>query len=249
MTSPDERPILLCRVYIPPRMQGDVDAWMPKHFDDSLRHPSCVAAASYEVIHDWSTLPALFNNECTRFIPYVAESLEGLIAWVNGPELRGAIEDGVEREGQYPTLEDEAFNGSIVAASQVRGAVGREFAGWGPALVERFHVPDDLAGDFDAWLDGPYLDGAAGWPQIVRVRTFRAAPGIPQEWPYTRYQGKGNRMLMAELEEGADIRAIARSDAVQRSLADSTRWDRTLSYVRRDACQNLLVRTKADIGT
>jgi hypothetical protein len=246
--DPDERPVLLCRVHIPPRMQPDVDAWMPKHFDDSLRHPAVTAAASYAVLHDWQRLPAVYNNECTRFIPYVADNPEGLVAWVDAPELRGAIEDGVERESQYPTLEDEPFNGSILDVTGVHGPAGSDFAGFGPILVERFHVGDDQAEEFDAWLTGPYLEQAAGWPGVVRVRTFRAMAGVPPQWPYTRYQGKGNRMIWADLGAGADVREVAGSDPVLNSLADSVRWDLRLPYVRRDAAECLLVRTKADLA-
>jgi hypothetical protein len=245
--TPDERPILLCRVHIPVRMQPDVDAWMPKHFDDSLRHPAVTAAANYAVLHDWQRLPGVYNNECTRFIPYVAEDAEGLVAWVDAPELRGAIEDGVERESQYPTLEDEPFNGSILSVTNVHGPCGRDFVGHGPILVERFHVPDNEAEEFDAWLNGPYLDRATSWPDVVRIRSFRAMTGVPQRWPYTRYQGKGNRMIWADFREGRDVRELASSDAVVGALSDSVRWDVRLPYVRRDAAECLLVRTKADL--
>ena len=90
--TPDERPVLLCRVNVPEHMQEDVDGWMPKHFDDSLWHPAVTSAASYAVLHDWERLPSAFNHDCTRFIPYVATDLPGLVAWVDAPELRGAIE-------------------------------------------------------------------------------------------------------------------------------------------------------------
>jgi hypothetical protein len=249
--TPDERPVLLCRVDIPPRHQAEVDGWMPKHFDDSLYHDAVTSVGSYEVLHDWRAagLPAVFNGQATRFIPYVATDLESLVEWVDSPVLKEAIDDGVDRESQYPALEDEPFNGSIMEVMEVRGPVGEDLAGRSPILVERFHVGDDQAAEFDAWLNGPYLAGAEKWPGVVRVRTFRAAPGIPQRWPYTRYQGKGNRMLWADLEEGVDVVETARSDDVRRSLADSLQWDLRLAYVVRDAGRNMIVRTKADIGT
>lgn len=249
MAREDERPMCLCRVDIPPSMQADVDAWMPKHFDDSLYHPAVTAAASYHVVHDWDRLPAVFNNQCTRFIPYVAESLQGLIDWVDSPQLREAIEDGREREGAYPALEDEPFNGSILDVVEVRGEVGREFVGTGPVIAERFHVGDEYADEFDKWLNGKYLDRAAAWPDVIRARTFRASEGIPRRWPYVRYQGKGNRMLLAEFEEGTDIRAVASGEVVRDGLAESTGWDLRLPYVRRDVGESLLVRYKGDIGT
>ena len=81
------------------------------------------------------------------------------------------------------------------------------------------------------------------------MRTFRAAGGIPQQWPYDRYQGKGNRMLWADLAEGVDVVETVRGGAVQRSLSESVQWDLRLPYVVRDACRNMILRTKADIGT
>lgn len=248
---PDERPVLLCRVDIPPRHQAEVDAWMPKHFDDSLRHDAVTSVASYEVVRDWSEggLPAVFNREATRFIPYVATDLDSLVAWVDSPVLKDAIEDGVDREAQYPSIEDEPFNGSIMEVVEVRGAVGEDFAGRAPILVERFHVGEADSAEFDAWLNGPYLELATEWPGVVRVRTLRAAQGIPQRWPYDRYQGKGNRALWADLEKEADVVAATRSEGVQRSLSESVEWDLRLPYVVRDAGRNMIIRTKADIGT
>ena len=109
---PDEYPVVLCRVHVPERMRADVDGWMPKHFDDALRHPAVRAAANYAVRQDWSRLPSVFNGDCTRFIPYAYASVEGLTGAIDGPASREAIKDGAEREGQYPLLDGEPFNGT-----------------------------------------------------------------------------------------------------------------------------------------
>ena len=244
---PDHFPIVLCRVDIPPNMQADVDAWMPKHFDDALAHPAVMAAANFAVRRDWDRLPSVFNNDATRFIPYAYESVDGLVAAIDGPEARGAIEDGAEREAQYPLLDDEPFNGTTLEVVEVRGACGAAFAGRGPILAERFQVDEAHAEEFDRWLNGPYLDRAASWPGLVRVRTFSAAAGLPQRWPHARYQGKGNRMIWAEFEEAADLDGILGSRSLGESLSDSVQWDVRLPYVRRDAADCLLVRTKADL--
>jgi hypothetical protein len=222
---------------------------MPKHFDDSLRNPAVTSAASYAVLRDWDALPAVYASECTRFIPYVADGMQGLVEWVDGPELREAIDDGVEREGQYPTLEGEPFNGSILEVVDVHGACGDDFAGHGPIVVERFHVSDPLEEEFDAWMAEEGRRRAAAWPGAVRVRTFRAAPGVPQQWPYSRYQGKGNRMIWVDFGEGVDARKVATDTHVLESLSGSTRWDTRVTYAVRDVGECLLVRTKADIGT
>jgi hypothetical protein len=189
----------------------------------------------------------VFNDDCTRFIPYVVADIAGLVTWLDEPEARGAIEDGAERENQYPALDGERFNGSILDVVRIHGACGSDFAGQGPILVERFDVRDSDAPAFDEWLHGPYVERAAQWPGLVRVRTFAATRDIPQRWPHTRYQGKGNRMIWADFEDDADVYEVAASPAVAESLADSVRWDSRLPYVRRDAAVCLLVRTKADL--
>jgi hypothetical protein len=245
---PDEQPILLCRVNVPTVMQEEgFDDWMPKHFDDSLRHPGCIAAANYVVVHDWQRVPAAFQNECTRFISYVADGVDGMKAWIDSPELRAAIADGAEGESKFSALDDERFNGTIIAPAVVDGATGGEFTGKGPILVERFEISDGDAEEFDAWLDGPHLAATGSWGGVVRRRTWRAVPGIPQVWPFVRYQGKGNRMLMVEFVEGTDIRATASTGAVREWLLDSLRWDAHLPYVRRELAENILIRTKADL--
>ena len=143
---------------------------MPKHFDDSLRHDVMTSVASYEVAHDWheSGLPAVFNRQATRFIPYVARDLESLVRWIDSSAAKEAIEDGVDREAQYPSLDDEPFNGSILGVAEIRGAVGADFVGRGPIVVARFHVGENEAGEFDDWLHGPYLERASEWPGRLR---------------------------------------------------------------------------------
>jgi hypothetical protein len=224
------------------------DGWMPKHFDDSLRHPGCLAAANYVVVHEWQGVPAAFQSECTRFISYVADGVDGLKAWIESPELRAAIEDGAEGEQRFSSLDDERFNGTFMAPAVVAGATGVEFSGTGPILVERFEVDDAATHEFDTWLDGPHFTATASWPGVLRRRTWRTVPGIPQVWPFTRYQGKGNRMLMVEFVEGTDIRAAASSTDTRDWLLDSLRWDARLPYVRRELAENILIRTKADLA-
>ena len=56
-------------------MQDDVDAWMPKHFDDSLWHPAVTERSELCGSTRLGAAPSVFNNDCTRFIPYVAEDV------------------------------------------------------------------------------------------------------------------------------------------------------------------------------
>jgi len=247
MAREDERPILVCRVECPKDFQAPLDEWMPKHFDDSLAHEAVTSAHSYDALRDWERLPALFNDHGNRFIVYVADDVEGLKAWVDGPELREAIQDGVDRESQYPPLDDEAFNGTIYAPMEVRRPAGADVAGRGPILVERFEVPAALRAEFDAWLNGPHLDAVDAWPGIVRVRTYRQLRDeVPHRFPFDRYIGKGNRMLWAELAEGTDVRALLAEPAVQEAIADSQRWDLRVPYVRREVAEHLLTRMSGD---
>jgi hypothetical protein len=167
-----------------------------------------------------------------------------VVPFIDGPDVRAAIRDGEEREGQYPPVDDEPFNGVVYAVEAVRGAVDADVAGGGPILVERFEVPDAEARAFDAWLSG-HLDATAGLPDVVRARTFRAFRDMPRRFPHDRYLGKGDRMLWVELAEGADVRAVVRAPATREWLEASIGWDLRLPYVRREVAEHLLTRTRA----
>ena len=247
MAHEDERPVLVCRVECPASFQAPLDEWMPKHFDDSLANPAVTSAHNFGVSRDWEKLPSLFNDDGTRFIVYVADTSQGLFDWVDGPELREAIDDGVEREAQYPPLDDEAFNGSIYEVMEVRRPVGSDIAGGGPMFAERFDVPAGLLGEFDAWLNGPHLDAVDAFPGIVRVRTFRQLKSdVPHRFPFDRYIGKGNRMIWAEFAEGTSLLELLADTGVVAALEDSQRWDLRVPYVRREVGEHLLTRWSGD---
>jgi hypothetical protein len=247
----DRAPILVCRLECPPQMEADVDGWMPKHFDDSLLDPHVLAAANYRVLRDYRALdegglPAPFNGHGNRFIVYVADTIEDYEETIDSARVRAAIADGADREGRYPPLDDEPFNGVVYVVQQVRGKAGDHFAPGGPIIVERFEVPSSLEGEFDGWLEGPHLDAARGLPGAVRVRTFAAHRDYPRRFPYDRYRGKGNRMILVELEADTDVRPLLAGAQATAWLADSLRWDLRLPYARREAAECLLIRTKAD---
>ncbi len=251
MLAPDERPLLVCRLECPPRMQADVDAWMPKHFDDSLMDPIVTSAHSFRVLRDFRPvsaggLPAAFNGHGNRFIVYVYANVEGIIPFIDGPDVRGAIRDGEEREGQYPPLDEERFNGVVYTVRRVIRPCGADLAGAGPILVQRFEVDDAEAPAFDAWLDGVALTEGAALPGVVRARTFSAYREMPRRFPHDRYLGKGNRMILLDLAEGTDAAALLRSDAGRAWLAAAAPWDLRLPYVRREAGELLTSRTRAE---
>lgn len=249
MSDPDRRPLCVCRIENPPHMADGVDEWMPQHFDDSLDHDAVTAVASYRVLQDFSPeggLPWLFNGHGNRFIVYVADDVPGLLAWMDSPILRDAIDDGVDRESAFPALDGEPFTGNIYEVSEVRGAAGADFAGRCAIFVERFEVGDADAAEFDAWLDGPHLDAVASFPGVLRTRTFRGNRSAPDEFPFNRYRSKGNRMIWAELPADTDLRQLVRDPAVRAAVEDSLRWDLRLPYVRRELAVNHVLRDKDD---
>lgn len=251
MSDPDERPILVCRLECPPRMQADVDGWMPKHFDDSLVDPLVTSAHSYAVLRDFRPaaeggLPSVFNGHGNRFIVYVYDDIAGVVPFIDGPDVRAAIKDGEEREGQYPPLDDEPFNGVVSTVEAVRGRRGVDVAGRGPIVVERFEVPEASAAAFDAWW-AEHLDAMAAVDGVRRARTFRAYRDMPRRFPHDRYLGKGNRMLLLELDDETDARAFLWCAPVQAALARSVEWDLRLPYVRREVATHLVSRTRADL--
>ncbi len=250
--SVDERPVIVCRIENPPHMAVGVDEWMPKHFDDSLDHEAVTSVAAYKVLQDFDPsggLPWAFNGHGNRFIVYVAEDMAGLKAWVDSPFLREAIDDGVDRESAFPELDGEPFIGNTYECSGVRGALGVDFAGPTPIVVERFEVGSATDSEFTDWLESSYAEGWATIPGVVRVRTYRQSTDLPQEFPFDRYQSKGNRMILTEFEVGTDLRAALASGAVRDLLRESIRWDLDLPYVRREAAESYVIRDRADAAS
>lgn len=247
--SPDLRPILVCRIEVPAEMIEDVDGWMPKHFDDSLDHEAVVGAVSYAVerdFHPTEGLPWVFNGHGNRFIVYVAESMAGLLDWIDSPFLREAIEDGQAREGRYPALDGERFIGNVYEGVAVHMPQGRDLIERSAMLVERFHVGPALDAAFSEWLETRHAMRWAQVPDVIRVRTYRQVEDLPKRWPFTRYSSKGNRMVLVEypLEIGAT--AFARRPEVTGVLAESLQWDLRLPYVRREVGRSISQRDTAD---
>ena len=159
MLPPDERPLLVCRVDCPPPLQEELDGWTPWHFDDFGRHYAVLGASSYKIIRDFDPetgLPAAFNaSQATRFIPYVATSIPDMHAWIGSEVVTGGLDEPtLERESKYPSLEEEPFNGTMMTISKVVGALGRDQAGSGGCVVERFEVGPEHEAEFDEWLEG-----------------------------------------------------------------------------------------------
>jgi hypothetical protein len=226
-------------------MIEDVDAWIPHHFDDSLAHPAVVAAASFDVA--WS-LPPVFSAPGCRLILYVASDMPALLAWLDSDELKGAIEDGAEREAQTITVDGDPFTGNIYAVTAERGEYHTDFVSGGGLFVERYEVSADSADEFDNWFGGPHLNAVQRWPGAVRVRTWRQNRDVPARFPYDRYTSTGNRMLTADFAPASAVAQLLEHDDVWRTVADSAAWDVRLPYVRREAGE-MLVQRPAPFGS
>lgn len=243
----DRRPILLCRVDCPPALQKELDDWSPWHFDDFGRHRTVQAVSSARIIHDWDPvngLPAAFNSgQATRWIPYVCLDIPSMHQWIGSPIVTGGLDEPtMERENKYPPIAGEAFNGTMLTVSQVRGGQGTDHVGMGQLIAERFEVGAAQAEAFDDWLETVHLpryEALDGW---VRLRTFKGDRTAPHTFPWTRYLGKGNRMILAELREGVDAKAIVRSAAFTEMLTDSLRWDAVLPYITREIAELFILR-------
>lgn len=245
----DLYPLLVCRLECPAHMAPDVDAWMPKHFDDALDEAPVTVAAGYRMQQDFASengLPWIFNGHGNRFVAYATDSTQGLLDWLSGEMAKRSIEDGADRESAYPLLDGEPFTGNIYVGREVVGAVDAELAGEASILIERFEVGPALEADFIGWLEGDYLVRWSRIPGVARVRTFRQLGDVPDVFPYTRYVSKGNFMLWVDLDAGVDASALVRDERVNALLAESLIWDLRLPYVRREIADNFVIRTKGD---
>ncbi|HXW34621.1 MAG TPA: hypothetical protein VEJ87_08570 [Acidimicrobiales bacterium] len=240
--KPDQRPILMCRLECPAEQLEMLDDWIPKHLDDSLAHRAVTSAGNYEIIRDFASLPSVLNHHGNRMVNYATEDIEGCLEWLDSEELRGAIEDGVDRESQYPQLDGEPFIGNIYVPGDVVGGSPEDFIRDGTWYVERFEVPEAEISRFEAWST-KQLHELVALEGAVRARSWAQYRDAPRRFPFDRYRSKGNRMISLELQAHADPMELSRDErfasALQASVAE---WDAHLPYVRRDLTRNIVVR-------
>jgi len=248
----DNRSVLVTRIECPTRIIESFDAWIPKHFDDSLDHDSVTSATNYQVIRDFDSstgLPWVLNGHGNRLVVYVADSTTGLIDWLDSPELRGAVKDGLEfLEGKCPSLDGEVawMTGNIYEVRKIVRPVGQDFLGSSSVFVERFEVGIERESEFVDWLEGKHLAALSSISDVTRVRTFRQKLDVPQRFPYDRYCSKGNYMIMVEIPSHIDLRSFARRPAFLEIIQQSLIWDLELSYVRRELVKFVAIRNKSD---
>ncbi len=240
--KPDERPILMCRLECPAELLGMLDGWIPKHLDDSLAHPSVTSAGNYEIVRDFGALPSALNHEGNRMVNYATSDLEGCLEWLDSQELRGAIEDGVDRESQYPPLDGEPFIGNIYVPGEVVGGSPEDFIRDCTWYVERYEVPETEVASFEAW-SAKQLHELASLKGVARARSWAQYRDAPKRFPFDRYRSKGNRMISLELLAGADPMELSRDKEFVALLQGSVaEWDARLTYARRDLTRNIVVR-------
>ncbi len=167
---------------------------------------------------------------------YTARDTEGLIAWIDSPELRAAIEDGAERESKVLGVDGEPFTGNIYAVDQIltrhRDNPGRRLV-----AVERYEVPTEWDDRFGSWPNSRLLR-ISEHPGMRRVCTWTQKRDVPHRFPYDRYCSPGNRMLTVEIGAVGDNPA----DAMDALLSGAEPWKQRLPYFRRDIAEQLMTR-------
>ena len=213
-------------------MLPELDEWTPKHFDDSLQHPAVIAAASFTVLNEGYN----GDSDPNRLFIYTARDTEGLIAWIDSPELRAAIEDGAERESKVLGVDGEPFTGNIHAVDQIltrhRDNTGRRLV-----AVERYEVPTEWDDRLGSWLNSRLLR-ISEHPGMRSVCTWTQKRDVPHRFPYDRYCSPGNRMLTVEIGAVGDNPA----DAMDALLSGAEPWKQRLPYFRRDIAEQLMTR-------
>lgn len=230
-------PICLCRDRIPVEMLPELDEWTPKHFDDSLQHPAVITASSLAVLNEGYNS----DNDPNRLFIYTASDIAGLVAWIDSPELRAAIADGADREAQVLGVDGEPFTGNIYALDQP-GQIRRNSEGGQTWLaVERFEVPADLDGEFDAWLRARLARIAAS-SDVRSAFTWTQQRDVPRRFPYDRYISAGNRMLSVEFAVTAGRAQDAMIADIDAALEEIGGWQARLPYYRRDIAEHMTTR-------
>lgn len=226
----DWHPFLVARAWPNKKIDEAFDKWeVEKHISDLMEGPGAVMVAYYKTVLDG--LPEAYRGSGTCVAYYTARDLKGLYAWLRSPELAAAVEDGSQWFGSFNELDFETFTGNVYVPLAVANRVGRKPPESAPFFIERFEVEPGDSEEFDAWLHEVHLPAIGGHPGVLRARTFSAVrEGIPI--PY--YYSPGNRMLAVELADPERYRETLLSPELLAALEDSMRWDRRLSYVKRD---------------
>jgi hypothetical protein len=222
-------PLLHTRAWPRREVEEGFDEWQrTRHLPELMAAPGVVSAWYYRTVREG--LPAAWQGSGTVMVSYVCESLDGLFTFICSPELEAAVADGVTWFDRFNELDGTDYTGNIYEVAAVAegaaGTVTQEHA----VVCERFEA-GDAAAELDAWLAGEHLPALAALPQVARARSFTA---VRHGSPLPYYYSPGDRMVQVELAVTRPPDALTTPAFLER-LADSMRWDRRLTYVRRDA--------------
>ena len=226
----DWHSMLIARAWPKVEIQEAFDRWeVDKHIAELARGPGVVFVNYFLNVLDG--LPEAYKGSGYCVAYYTAKDLDGMYAWLNSPDLAEAVEDGSQWFGRFNDVDYETFTGNVCLVRAVANNRGETPPEDAPILVERWEVGDEHAEEFDRWLDETHLPSFEGHPGILRARTFTA---VREGIPISYYYSPGNRMLIAELADRDGFRDVLLADDLMTRLEDSMRWDRRLSYVKRD---------------
>ncbi len=226
----DWHSLLLARAWPKPEIQADFDRWeVDKHIAELMTGPGAVMVLyGLNVLDD---LPEAYKGSGYCMAYYTGRDIEGLFVWLRSPELAAAVADGSQWFGRFNDVDYETFTGNVYEVTAVVNREGTSPREASPVLIERFEVGEDDADEFDAWLRDVHLPGIGNHPGVLRARTFSA---VREDIPIPYYYSPGNRALFAELADASAFRQTLTSPALMERLEDSMRWDRRLTYVKRD---------------
>lgn len=146
--------------------------------------------------------------------------------WLNSEVLREAVADGRTWIYAYDPLEDQWFTGNVYRQIRATGVVRNLES---DILTERFEVPAELTGEFEAWLDG-HVDRISALKSIEAVQSFRVVRDISNEL----YLSPGNYALVATVPADDDFLARLTTNAAFAALRSSQEWELRLGYLTRE---------------
>lgn len=225
----DRHAMLIARAWPKDSIIERWDDWEAnKHLADLMKAPDAVYTCFHKVITK-GIIEAYVPTQ-TRMAYYTTRDLDGMFRYLQSPEVAYAIEDGSQWFGQFNDVDFAIFTGNVCLVDDVFNNLNAVPPEECPLYVERFEVgPDDT--DFDPWLREVHAPAYAHDPRVARVRTFHA---VRENIPISYYLSPGNRMLMVDFMPGTDLRAVMVEPPMLAALEDAQRWDRRLSYVKRD---------------